>query len=328
MRTNPNILALLALVLTATPAAAFDCAKASTVVEKAICASPDLKTADDALAAAYSQVKALTPEASQKMLARSQRRWIAERERNCPTSETGLDACIGAMTGERVKLFNGAAVSGPGPGGRIIPLFIEQEGTEKVYDLDITMLRFADARTDGEKLFNGLADKIAARIKTGNHGEDTMGRIYALDEAMTLSFASPDFISVEHTFWADTGGAHGNGGSENSNIDMRNARILAIGDLFAEPAVLDLIAQCKTQLIAEKKARWGSEPYDPATDTFLADDVIGEHVATLSRWSFTDVEASVRFDAYAIGSYAEGTYDCTFPMNTVKAMALPDAPLP
>jgi hypothetical protein len=36
----------------------------------------------------------------------------------------------------------------------------------------------------------------------------------------------------------------------------------------------------------------------------------------------------VNFDSYAIGSYAEGTYACDFPMAELKALARPDSPLP
>ena len=56
--------------------------------------------------------------------------------------------------------------------------------------------------------------------------------------------------------------------------------------------------------------------------------MIAEHIATLPRWSFTASEASVSFDAYAIGSYAEGSYDCRFAMTDLKSLALPGAPLP
>ncbi len=77
-----------------------------------------------------------------------------------------------------------------------------------------------------------------------------------------------------------------------------------IDDFFPEPAVLQLIASCKEKIIAEKKTRWGSEPYDPAQDFSMQDGVIAEHVATFSRWSFDAKSASVNFDSYAIGSYA------------------------
>ncbi|MCB1435268.1 MAG: hypothetical protein KDK75_22815, partial [Alphaproteobacteria bacterium] len=139
---------------------------------------------------------------------------------------------------------------------------------------------------------------------------------------------SPDFISVMHSFWADLGGAHGNGGVENTNIDMVSGKLLQIGDVFSEAAAAELMTQCKDKIIAEKRQRLEGEAYDPAQDPSLSDEVIAEHVATMSRWSFTAREASVSFDAYAIGSYAEGSYDCTFDMKDVKALALPDAPLP
>ena len=311
-----------------TPAVAFDCGKAATTVEKAICADPDLKALDDRLEELYVEVKGLTPEADRKMLGRAQKAWVGAREKGCPVAEAGLSACIADMTATRVALFEGRAETGPGAAGRIIPTFIVQEGNENRYDLDVTMLRFGSPATKGEQLFNAVADAIAARVKVGPHGEDTAGHIYALEEAMTLSYASPSLISVNHSFWSDEGGAHGNGGVANTNIDMKAGKVLEIGDLFEEAAVIGFIKDCKAQIIAQKRERLSGEPYDPATDSFLQDAVIGEHVATLSRWSIRESEASVSFDAYAIGSYAEGSYDCTYAMNELKPLARPGAPLP
>ena len=39
-------------------------------------------------------------------------------------------------------------------------------------------------------------------------------------------------------------------------------------------------------------------------------------------------EIVVSFDPYAVGSYAEGSYECRFPTRGVKELALPDAVLP
>jgi len=133
---------------------------------------------------------------------------------------------------------------------------------------------------------------------------------------------------VLHNYWRDEGGAHGNGGVENLNLDMTSGRELTIADMIPEAAAPPLAAQCRDQIIAEKKERSGDEPYDPAADSFLKDEVIAEHIATLSRWSFSASEASVSFDAYTIGPYAEGSYECRFAMKDLKALALPAAPLP
>jgi uncharacterized protein len=319
---------LAALVAAISPAAAFDCGKAATQVEKAICADPDLKAKDDEMSSLYADVRRLSTEAERKMLARSQKKWIAEREANCPQSGVGVAQCIRSMTNERIVLFAGKPSGGPGVEGRIIPVFIVQEGTEQVYDLDITMLKFAKASSPGQQRFNMIAEDMVARIKTGRHGEETMGRIWAMEEAMTLNYLSPRLASVMFSSWYDLGGAHGNGASSNFNFSMETGRDYTIGDFFSEESAAKLMAGCKAQIIAEKKERFGSEPYDPEVDSFLKDDTIAEHVATMSSWSFSDTAASIVFNAYAIGSYAEGPYDCTFPLSELKAVALKGAPLP
>jgi uncharacterized protein YecT (DUF1311 family) len=63
-------------------AASFDCAKARTSVEKAICSSPELGAADDKLGQAYQAALTKVPEAA--MLVReAQRKWLQSADRNC-----------------------------------------------------------------------------------------------------------------------------------------------------------------------------------------------------------------------------------------------------
>ena len=71
---------VLGVLLLPIPAAAFDCAKAGTAVEKAICQDPAAKRLDDELGTAYGQLRGTLAEPEQKMLAMSQKRWIARRE--------------------------------------------------------------------------------------------------------------------------------------------------------------------------------------------------------------------------------------------------------
>jgi uncharacterized protein len=60
-------------------AASFDCSKASTAAEKAICTDPALSKADEAMAASYKAVEAATLDPSG--LRRDQREWLANRDR-------------------------------------------------------------------------------------------------------------------------------------------------------------------------------------------------------------------------------------------------------
>lgn len=208
-------------------------------------------------------------------------------------------------------------------------MFIVQDGTEKIYDFDIEVLRFVHPKTKGEKKLNDIANDIVSEVTIGPHGQDTMGSTYAQQDGITLTYAAPDFMSVLHSYWSDEGGAHGNGGVENFNIDMKTGKVLEIGDVLPEDAASVLQAKCKDQIIAEKKTRMeGIEDYDVATDDFIKDEVIAEHIATFSRWSIGADQIAISFDSYAIGAYAEGTYECTFPTAEVKATALPGALIP
>ncbi|HEX5184102.1 MAG TPA: lysozyme inhibitor LprI family protein [Allosphingosinicella sp.] len=72
----------LLLALTLTPwtakAASFDCGKASTLVERQICADPKLSAADVRLAGLYQRALAVTPRQADVRL--EQRRWLTERK--------------------------------------------------------------------------------------------------------------------------------------------------------------------------------------------------------------------------------------------------------
>ena len=327
MTRRANLVAISCLLAFAHPAQAFDCVKASTPVEKAICSDAALKGLADSLGAAYAEVKAASTAAEQKMLARSQKRWISSREQ-CPDAIEGLSACVRNATEERLRLFTGAPESGPGVEGRIVPVFIVQDGTVKAYDLDISVLRFAEPKTPGQKKLNAIVNHIIGQVKLGPHGQDTVGVVYAQQDGLSVSYASPQMMSVQHSFWSDEGGAHGSGGIENFNIDMKSGKLVEIGNFLPETAAAKLAADCKIQIVTQKREHLDGEPYDPATDDFLKDDVINEHIATLSRWTIKAEQITITFDAYAIGSYAEGTYECRFPTAKVKAMALSGALLP
>jgi uncharacterized protein len=330
MKRLASLLAFAALSFVPEQASAFDCAKASTEVETAICADPALVELDGDMAEAYSALKAGFDAKNQKMLARSQKRWLAWRD-GCSQAEEETPAqCIARMTGERIRQFTGEAETGPGAGGEIVPQFIVQEGTTKQYDLDIAVLRFAAPRSSAEKRFNAIADEIVQGAKVGPHGEDAGDSVYAQQDAMSIAYASPRLMSVKHAFYGSEGGAHGNGGLDNINIDMKTGKVLEIGDVISEEGAAELRTLCKSQLREEKLKRLkeGDPAYNPDTDELFKDDVIAEHVATLSRWTIREDSVTITFDPYAIGSYAEGQYACEIPMDDVRDAAVDGAPLP
>lgn len=325
MKLRASCIAFLLLAFFAKPVFAFDCGRAKTAVETAICASPELMSLNDELDAAYAAVKASLPPAERKMLLLSQRRWIARRE-SCSGADEGITPCVLRQTQDRLSLLSGRPESGPGTAVKLVAQFIVQDGTAKSYDLNIAVLSFAAPATAGEKLLNAIAAKELRRAKQGAHEEDTGGAIYAEEDIWSLVYASPAFISIRRDFYLNTGGAHGNSGSSNINLDMSTGRELALGDVLTEPSAAILTLECRRQILTEKKNRLQAAGDDePVT---VDDGAVAEGVRNLASWSIGAREIVVGFDPYAVGSYAEGAYRCSFPTAGVKRLALPGAPIP
>lgn len=325
MTLRSSLVALSLLALLPAPALAFDCTKAKTPVEKAICAEPALKRLDDDLSTAYAALKAKLGVPEQKMLAAAQKRWIARRE-FCEGAEEGTAACVTAQTAERLSLLAARPESGPGPGAPLVPVFLVQEGTPQQYDIDIAVLRFPEPKTPGEQTLNRLADETLAAVKLGPHGEEAGASILAREDRFTLTYASPRFMSVRHDFYMNEGGAHGNYGTGNYNIDMATGRMLTVKDVLPEPSAAILTLWCKKQIEAEKLKR--VPDIDLGEDQAERDKTIAGQVRNLESWSIGQDEIVVSFDPYAVGAYAEGAYECRFPTSGVKELALEGALLP
>jgi uncharacterized protein YecT (DUF1311 family) len=214
------------------PAAAFDCTKAGTAVEKAICQDPAAKRLDDELGATYAALRASLAEPEQKILAMSQKRWIARRE-FC--GQQDVTACAKERTAERLALLAGQPLSGPGAQGRLVPQFLVQEGTPAQYDIDIAVVRFAEPRTAGEQTLNRLADEVLAAAKLGPHGETGQSAILAREDAFAVVYASPAFMSVRHSFYVNEGGAHGNYGTGTTTSTWRAGGLPAFRMCWRSP---------------------------------------------------------------------------------------------
>ncbi len=326
-----NSICLFTVFLAGTaPANAFDCAKSTTKVEKAICSDRDLGAADTEMANAYAAAREASRPSERKMLALSQRRWIERRENYCGFEEGGvLAACITKETHTRRLLLQGAPESGPGASSPLIPVFLQQRGDAKHYDLDYALVRFANPQNAGEKLFNLQSEKILAEAPRGTHDQELLeGQMLSHEENFAISFASPDLLSVADRFHAYEGAAHGNGGVTNINIDMRSGTEIRTTDVFAGEAINSLTLDCREQILTRKQEKYGAEKYVPEKDGSYQESTIAEHINDFRRWTISAGKAIVTFDSYAIGAYAEGPYECEFDMPKLKTLAKPDAPLP
>lgn len=312
------------------PVEAFDCAKAKSAVEKAICADTKLKAADDAMSAAYAGLREALTGADRKTLGVSQRKWVKGREDRCGYLEgADLGACILGRTEERRMLLAAEPESGPGTGSRLMPVFVQQDPDPYRFDVDYTLIRFVAPRSRGETLFNAEVAKMVKQAPLKKQLEAVPeGMTYASYAAMALTYASPKFISARIEIWENTGGAHGNGGTSAINIDLGRGAALKAGDLFDDKAIRALTTDCVGQIAAQKKEKNDGQEFNPADDPIYQEETVIGHLRSLDTWSFWQDKATVTFNAYAIGSYAEGPYSCDFAMGDLRTLAKSGTLLP
>jgi uncharacterized protein len=93
--------------------ASFDCAKATTINEKAICSDSKLSQLDSDLSAAYKAVLSAAPESADQIKS-EQRQWV-KGNKHCESSPSPT-ACLASAYQERIAALNGKpAVAIPAP---------------------------------------------------------------------------------------------------------------------------------------------------------------------------------------------------------------------
>lgn len=307
------------------PAAlAFDCAKAKSPVELAICAAPSLKAADDRMSAAYAALRGASDEAQRAAWRGDQRDWIERRDGICTyydeQQQPALDrTCLERMTEERTRELS-ATPETEGPGApRFLPVLTRVDDEAAQISVSILRPRAVDpAMTELNAALEQAADASEADI---GGGEGPYGRTVSY----RILYASAAFVSVFFDIYEYTGGAHGMSYGRAVNFLPAAGRALAFDDFIDEAGRKALIPLCRDSIAAEKRERGVPEELIAPS---LTDEALGDGIEVLPAWSFDAKGARIRYDAYALGAYAEGAYDCTIGWAALKPHLKPGAPLP
>lgn len=308
----------LVAAISATPVLALDCSKAKTPVEKAICADPAAADADRSMAGAYAALAAGLSEDNKKALLASQRAWLKLRGNLCADDNGVAAACLAKMTVQRSRFLSGVPETGPGSGSRLVPGFREESGPRLQYEIDANVLKFVAPALPGEKLFNARVDKLLADLPK-NEPRQKGELLYSSSLRLSMTYASPAFLSAHVRTYDFSGGAHGNSGTSNINIDVARGEVAVFGDLFTPEVKREFEDACWTQ-IKKQKVEKGPDEIISADDTKTYRATIKESVAALDNWSFSADKASIGFDPYALGAYVEGSYSCDFDAAMLKRL--------
>jgi uncharacterized protein YecT (DUF1311 family) len=307
------VVAMPMTILSTIPAHAIDCSKASSQVEKAICASPEAHAADDAMAAAYTALRSIMKPTEQKALAASQGQFIAGRE-DCTADDSGtgrtdaqIAECVVEKTSSRAKILAGKPAGGPGTSDPIRMIVVA--GADQVYH---TSLAFIAPQTPAEKLFNATMAKHLSGYRLAKTADGTSDTFDAV-----LMYGSPDFVSVNLAAEDDTPGLiHPMASNTNLNMDMKTGKILKMADFLSADALAKIEDQCLAQLKDYMSSDTATGEVDPVLITTDIED--------LARWSFGASGASLVFDPVTLDPASK----CSFDYKTLQPLVKPGFPLP
>jgi uncharacterized protein YecT (DUF1311 family) len=315
----------LCLVLAGLPARAqtapsFDCAKASTEVEKTICASPDLAKADVALSDAYRAALARAPEEAKPLLRSDQRGWIVHIGKICQArwapKEGGGDyvkSCIESAMRRQTDFYrNAALLTLPAPYGVLLARQVYR--TAPVAEAD-QMDHLPRIRSEENRFPQFLAPALAALSATSPKPAEEDA--FETETGFKASLYRDRLLVLESTTYTYQGGAHGIYGSKFATIDLARARKLTEADVFRTEspwrAVLAREADKSLRAIA-KQEDWEYEPLNVANMT----KAVGERVRWVPGASF-----GIYFCLYEVGPYAIGTPIAKVPYQVLNAYLTP-----
>ena len=333
--------ALIALALLVVPAAAasFDCSKASTAFEHAICDDPELSKADDILAKSFATaIGGLTAPAA-AALRSDQRGWLDFAQRACTDNAQPLrsgrydeegTACLRTLVEERGKVLESSRMIG---GKRFYPSSSyavltdpEEAGNPDsnwkvaTHELKLALLDSDDPLADGFNQFVVAEADELTPLRELAEGGDLSGLEATSDSdvALTVGEVTPIRITLDvGNFWYGHGGAHGNWTSTYLHYYVPENRGLEAGDLFAGEGWQATLLDLAWEQLKLEHGEW----LQLESQEDLAAVVIDP-----SRWSFeSEYGLVIQFQPYEVAAYAYGAPTVTIGWDKFEALLAPSA---
>ena len=296
----------------------FDCARASTAVERAICKSADVANADREMAALYVVLSRRISGPARDHLAADQMRWNGARGQSCPGQ---LEQCLKEKYTTRIERLKFMA-SDPYP--FVSDQAIVRSGKVKAtrFIIDASYPQFDGTTADFSALNRQLA--TAARNASEQAVPDSdigpgMDQIWTYRQNFSLYRPAANAISVVTNQHSYTGGAHGNGSTSAILVDLRTGRavlpstVFVLGNAWMRSVVAFVTADLRKQF-SER----------PGFDEALEVGNIGKLLRAPGRWVFKAESLRIVFNAYEVGPYSAGLYEVEIPYTRIRSFLSPD----
>ncbi len=289
-----------ALACASAHAASFDCAKAATRVEKAICADPKLGKLDEDVAAAYKALADGLDEPMRQRLLRSQREWLKAR------TPKPLAADLGA----RLALLRGARVAQGG-----VPLLrLAGDDSRPMYVL---------AAVPGAAAYNQWVDTVwaaaagqTAELPEGNDkcpsGDPRDCQSDSIARTYKTVVPSPAIVSVEETVVDyEQGAAHPEVAITHYNWWLSRSGRITAADMFSGAGWKGVVA---------KAARAFSKSQN---DLVEVEQASIDSVSIPDAWALTPGALVLSADGYAF-NLGRGGFEIEVPWRDFGAVLRPE----
>lgn len=144
-----------------------------------------------------------------------------------------------------------------------------------------------------------------------NYEEDEyFGGIWAVEMSNSIDESSSEYIQLSLSCWTFTGGAHGNGWSEDLLLDRKTGQILYLSDFFKDIEALTNLAEPIFR---------GSQGLEMDASLEEAGYWFEGGVFHLNEnFSFTNESIEFFYNTYEIAPYAAGPISLTIPLKEIE----------
>lgn len=293
-----------AALMLAAPAQAFDCKKAASDIDKAICAMDYAVEANAAMEAAYTKLRGALGPKGKSVLLDGQRAWITYRNERCGP----VTACLAEESDNRTQALEAT------PAG-MAPLLLYQVGVDNGYEVKVEGYRFTETIGPAEDAYNRWIDKLVANSPYGAPPDaDEDHRAYSWEANIPAPWLTQRLISAVSWNYFYTGGAHPNSDTDGFFLDRKSARTPSPAALFTKERLETLQHDCAVQIV---RADWEGldddkikEGIKQLEETYPG--VVAETLRSMERWHVDADGVHIRFDSYEIAPYSAGPQECVF----------------
>ncbi len=314
MRLGPVFLTFALLAAPAT-AASFDCNKASSPFELAVCADSTLSKADEDMAEAFYAARGVLSKQASAVVLADQRGWIRFVKRACtdnaePKTRGRYDADgIACLTNYFARRAETLGKIGTNNGLTTYPVEMfathadpDPDSWNKVATTEISYAQIDDSGPEAFA-FNAYARSLALPALQQSESDNEPGTSDS-QFAVELRVVIPQMIGVVINDWYyGHGAAHGNYAITYGQFLRKLQRPVTASDVFAAD---DWALALKPLVIARLKKSLEAETGE--TDILWEDELDGVEkvIADPTRWDVTEEGIGFQFEPYEVTAYAFG----------------------